>query len=454
MSSAPQEADGLRPKSLVTRATEALLLALVFGMLFVATRAVPEVSGGVGVLAAVGFLLLAGTLASELVEAFGLPHLSGYIAAGVVAGPDVLKLLDHGVVEQLSPVNSLALSLIALAGGAELKLDLVKRGLRSLAWATFIQSSVVLLGMMAVFLGLRHMIPFARALPLSAAAGVALLWGTLSVSRSPSALLGILAQLRSKGPLTDFSLTFVMTSDVVVVVLMAAMLAVARPLVDPSAPFTLDAFGALGHELLGSISLGTTLGLILAAYLRVVGRNLLLVLLALGFGLSELLHYLRFEALLTFLVAGFVVQNLTNQGEKLLHEVEKTGNVVYVVFFATAGAHLDIPLLKSLWQVALALAGARTLVTWIASRLAASLAEDPPVIRRWGWSSLVSQAGLTLGLSVVIEREFPSFGGPFRALAIATVAINEVVGPILFKLALERAGEASKSAEPAIEGRG
>ncbi len=441
----------VQPKSFATRATEALLLVLVFGMLFVATRAVPEVSGGVGALAAVGFLLLAGTLASELVEAFGLPHLSGYIAAGVVAGPHVLKLLDHEVVERLSPVNTLALSLIALAGGAELKLDLVKRGLRSLAWATAIQSGVVLAGMTCVFLGLRGMIPFAAAMPLGAATAVGLLWGTLSVSRSPSALLGILTQLRSKGPLTDFSLTFVMTSDVVVVVLMAAMLAITRPLIDPNAAFTLSAFSTLGHELLGSVALGTTLGLVLAAYLRLVGKNLLPVLLVIGFGLSELLHYLSFDALLTFLVAGFVVQNMTNQGEKLLHEVEKTGSVVYVVFFATAGAHLDIPLLKRLWQVALALAASRAVITWVAARLASSLANDPPVLRRWAWSSLVSQAGLTLGLSVVIEREFPSFGGPFRALAIATVALNEVVGPVLFKFALDRAGEASKAEEPAIE---
>jgi Kef-type K+ transport system membrane component KefB len=440
-----------RPKTLATRAAQALLLVLVFGLLFVATRAVPDVGGGVGAVAAVGFLLLAGTLASELVEAIGLPHLSGYIAAGVVAGPHVLRLLDHEVVERLSPVNTLALSLIALAGGAELKLDLVLRGLRSLAWAMLVQSVVVLLAMTGIFMALRRVIPFAQALPLGALLGVALLWGTLSVSRSPSALLGILAQLRSRGPLTDFSLTFVMVSDVVVVVMMAGMMAVARPLILPDATFTLQAFGALGHELLGSVALGTTLGLVLAGYLRVIGKHLLLVFLALGLGLSELLHYLRFDPLLTFLVAGFLVQNLTGQGAKLLHEVEKTGSVVYVVFFATAGAHLDIPLLRSMWPVALSLAGARALVTWMASRAASRLAHDPPVLRRWGWSSLVSQAGLTLGLSVVVEREFPSVGAQFRSLAIATVALNEVVGPVLFKLALERAGEASKADEPVLE---
>ena len=439
------------PKGFGTRLVQALLLALVFGMLFLATRAVPEVEGGVGAVAAVGFLLLAGTLASELVEAFGLPHLSGYIAAGVVAGPHVLKLLGHEVVERLAPVNTLALSLIALAGGAELKLDLVKRGLKSLAWATLVQSSVVLVCMTGVFMALRRNIPFVHDLTLTGLLAVALLWGTLSVSRSPSAVLGILAQLRPRGPLTDFTLTFVMTSDVVVVVMMAAIMAIARPLLEPGAAFTLSAFGALGHELLGSVALGTTLGLVLAVYLRLVGRHLLLVFLALGFGLSEILHYLRFDPLLTFLTAGFVVQNLTAQGEKLLHAIEKTGSVVYVVFFATAGAHLDIPLLRRLWPIALTLAASRALVTWIAARIGSRLANDPPILRRWGWSSLVSQAGLTLGLSVIIEREFPAFGAQFRALAIATVALNEVVGPILLKFALESAGEAAKGEEAAIE---
>ena len=395
------------PKTFGTRATEALLLVLVVGMLFVATRAVPDVSGGVGAVAAVGFLLLSGTLLSELVEAIGLPHLSGYIGAGIVAGPYVLRLLDHEVVTRLLPVNTLALSLIALAGGAELKLDLLKRGLRSLVWATLMQTVLVLVAMTGVFIGLRRVIPFAHNLAWGALLGVALLWGTLSVSRSPSALLGVMTQLRARGPLTDFSLTFVMSSDIVVVVLMAAMFAVARPLVDPGAAFTVSAFGALGHELLGSIALGTTLGLVLAAYLRLVGKHLLLVFLALGFGLSELLQYLQFEPLLTFLVAGFLVQNLTDQGEKLLHAIEKTGSVVYVVFFATAGAHLDVPLLRTLWPVALALAGSRAFFTWLASRLSAKLAKDPPVLRTWGWSSLVSQAGLALGLSVVVEREFP-----------------------------------------------
>ena len=54
---------------------------------------------------------------------------------------------------------------------------------------------------------------------------------------------------------------------------------------------------------------------------------------------------------------------------------------------------------------------------------------------------MVSQAGFALGLSVIIARAFPEFGESFRSLAIATVAINEMIGPVLFKLGLDRAGE-------------
>jgi Kef-type K+ transport system membrane component KefB len=114
------------------------------------------------------------------------------------------------------------------------------------------------------------------------------------------------------------------------------------------------------------------------------------------------------------------------------------------VFFATAGAHLDLPLLGRLWPVALALAGTRVVITLGAHYLGTWLANDEPVIKRWGWAPLISQAGLTLGLSAVVEAAFPSFGPAFRALVIATVAINELVGPIVFKAALERTGESGK----------
>jgi len=176
------------------------------------------------------------------------------------------------------------------------------------------------------------------------------------------------------------------------------------------------------------------------------------VLVALGFGFTGVLHYLHFEPMLTFLVAGFVVTNLSSQGEAFLHEVEGASGPVFVVFFAIAGAHLDLALLSTLWPVALLLCGSRAGLTWLANRIATKAADDPPVLRNWGYAGLVSQAGLTLGLAAMLGPKLPDgVGGPFASLVVATVAVNEVVGPVLFKYALSKNGEIPTTHEPAVE---
>ena len=188
------------PSGVTTRFIQASALAVLFAVLYGATRAVPTIQSQVGTIGAVGFLLLTGTLTSELVEIVGLPHLTGYLAAGIVAGPHVLRLIDEHSVEDLTSVNSLALALIALEGGAHLRIATLKKGVRSLSWAIVIQSFLVMAAMSVVFISLRAFIPFASALSTGALVGTAILWGTLAITRSPSATLGIMSQTRAKGP--------------------------------------------------------------------------------------------------------------------------------------------------------------------------------------------------------------------------------------------------------------
>ncbi|KYF61101.1 cation:proton antiporter [Sorangium cellulosum] len=449
---------GSAPKGPLNHLTHAVALVILFGVLYATTRAVPHEQGPAGAIASIGFLLLAGTLASELVEPLRLPHLSGYILAGIIAGPHVLKLVDHHAVEEISRVNALALALIALAGGAELRLEMVKKSLKSLLLHNVVQTVLVFVALTGVFYAARSLVPFAAELSSTAAFGVAVLWGVIAVTRSPSAVLGILSQTRATGPVAMNTLAFVMTSDIIVIVVTAIALSTVRPLIEPGTTMSMHEIELLGREILGSISIGTTLGLALAAYMRLIGRQLILVFVALGFGATEVLRYLRFDALLVFVVAGFVVANLSQQGEKLVHAVEDAASVVFVLFFATAGAHLDLPLLKTMWPVALLFGASRAVVTFVASRIGSRLADDPPVLRKYAWCGLISQAGLTLGISMTIERAFPSIGAGFGALVIGCVALNEVFGPILFKYALDRTGEtaveASRGSLPNIGHRG
>lgn len=440
---------GSHGKTAFGRVVDVLGLLVVFAILWAGAHLTPGHGGDAALIATLGFLFLAGVLLSELLEVIGFPHLTGYLAAGIIAGPHVGKLIDHDTVNRLTPVNTLALCLIALSGGAELRIDQVKQGLRTLVTATIAQTAIVLVAVAATFFALARFMDFTRDLAPMAVIGVSLLWGCLAVSRSPSAALGILSQTHATGPLSRYTLAFIMTSDIVVVVALAACITVARTLIDPNVPFSSEAFGELGHELLGSIALGTTLGIVLAAYLRLIHRQLLVVLVALGFGVTEMLRYLHYDALLTFMVAGFVVQNLSKQGEKLIHGVEQAGAVVYVMFFASAGAHLNVPLIRALWPVALTLALSRVVFTIIASKVSSHIAKDEPVIKKYGWTPLISQAGVALGVAQVASRAFPSFGKGFGDLAIACIAMNEICGPIIFKFALDRAKE-SRSPQPSL----
>ena len=448
-----------RPRGLPLRArvVEIFALALCLTLALLVTRNTPTGAIHWNVILAIGYLLFAGTLAESLLSPLRLPHLTAYIAVGIVGGPHVLRLVDHETVAQLIPVNTLAISLIALAGGLELEAKLLIVLAKSLFWSNLVQTVVVGASSTAAFLLLSRYVPFAAQLPFLGLVGVSLIWGLLATSRSPSATLAVLSQTRAHGPLARWSLSFVMSSDIVVVMLSTLLFVAVRPWLVEGTDLSVARLLVLAQEIVGSMCLGLCLGLLLAAYLRFVGQKLMLVLLVLGFVVTDGLKYVHFDPLLAFLVTGFVVSNLSQQGRKLLDAVSKMSGMVFVVFFATAGVHLDLSLLSRLWPVALAFFLVRLASTVVAGRFSARIAKDAPVVRRFGFAPLVSQAGLTLALSQNVEREFPQLGVGFRALVVATVAINEIIGPILFKLSLDHAGETSERVQDgrnAPEGEG
>ena len=59
------------------------------------------------------------------------------------------------------------------------------------------------------------------------------------------------------------------------------------------------------------------------------------------------------------------------------------------------------------------------------------------------WLSLITQAGVSLGLAGEINFMFHSTFGPACATAIvAVIMLNQIAGPILCKVAIKKVGEA------------
>jgi len=61
------------------------------------------------------------------------------------------------------------------------------------------------------------------------------------------------------------------------------------------------------------------------------------------------------------------------------------------------------------------------------------------------WMTLLSQAGFSLGLAAEVANQFPGWGRKFQAAIISCVIVNQLIGPVLCKLALKWSGEAGLS---------
>lgn len=395
-----------------------------------------------------GFLVLAGSIGGQLASMVGLPRLTGYLAMGVLAGPSGLGLLGTGEVQSLQLVNGLALALIALQAGAELTVPMLKKSARTLWWASVGHATIIPLGMTALFFALSPWMSFTEGLGWPAILAVGGVWSAMAVSRAPADALAIMGEARSKGPLSTYTLGMVVVLDVVVLILFAFAIMLASVALTPGAHFSMHEIVHLMQEIGASVAAGTTFGLIIAFWFWAVGREKLLFVIVVGYGITAFCRYFHYDTLLVFVVAGFVVQNLTKEGHDLVHTVESVASGVMVVFFATAGASLDLNALAQTWPIALALAGGRGVLTYAANRFGHRMADDEAVLKKTSFSGLISQAGVTIGLATIAAEKLGPVGAGISSLVIAVIGINELVGPVLFKWGLNSAGEVGKADGP------
>lgn len=395
---------------------------------------------GAGPLFSLGFLVIAGHVCGGIAAFMRLPRLTGYLLAGLAAGPQGAGFLDSHDVKALTLVNTLALALIALQAGAEITLPVLRRTWLSVAASALAQVLIVVPGMALVFWALSSAVPFTAGLAPGALLAVAFLWGTLAFTRSPSVTLAVLGETRAKGPLADWSIGIVVVVDVLILPLFAAVLGVTRSQILGD-QLNLGMLTNIGHELFASFAAGVTFGLMVGLLFRFVDKERVLVLVVLSYGVTALCVYLGYDTLFVFVVAGFVAMNLTRSGPALIAASETTSGTVMIVFFATAGAKLDLAALYALWPVVLALFFARIAFSVVAAKIGHRLAHDPPTVRKNAWLVLVSQAGVTIGLATVAGEALPGLGAKLASLCVAVVALNELFGAALTKWALMRAGE-------------
>ena len=105
------------------------------------------------------------------------------------------------------------------------------------------------------------------------------------------------------------------------------------------------------------------------------------------------------------------------------------------------GASINIEVMKNSWMIGLAIVLVRFLMLYFASFLSGKLAGDKPEIYNRYWLGFITQAGVSLGLLTEIARRFPEIGVPIQSILIAAITVNQFIGPVALKYALQKSGE-------------
>ncbi|HSH02910.1 MAG TPA: cation:proton antiporter [Anaerolineae bacterium] len=402
------------------------------------------------------FIALAAKKIGSWFSAVGLPYITGYLLAGMVAGPFILDLLPSDATTTLRYIDEVSLGIIAFVAGSELYLKEIKSRLRSIG---LISGGVLFFGLIlggtALFF-LTEFISFTQGMEVTSRLAVAILGSIILLALSPASTIAVIKEVRAKGPFTRTLLGVTVTMDVVIVVIFAIGVAIAGALLGGSG-FNLTLLGVLAIDLTAALIFGYMVGrgldMILGAPFHRLVKTVLVVLLGygvfvLGYGIIQWSYeYLPFEVhiepILVAMIGGFVVTNYTNhrdQFESILHDV---GPIVYVAFFTLTGVAIKLDILMATWPVALALFVVRMISIGLGSFVGSRAAGEPIGFQKNVWLGLITQAGIALGLAREVAVEFPELGDAFATMVISVVVLNEIFGPLFCKVALRRAGEAN-----------
>lgn len=392
---------------------------------------------------ALGFLILAAYYGGRLANIFSMPRITGYILIGILVGPWILKFILPEHLEKFQLIDDLALTLIAFNAGAELNINRLKKRIRSIVLIILMQTIVTVTLTTVVILLIKPFVePFANQ-PIALIFGIGLIIGVISVAKSPSQTIAVIVETRSKGIMTDTVLGVTVLKDIVVIILFTLVINIVKSLTGTDTSLNISALVSLLVEIALSILSGAVYGYIIILYFRHIRQELLIFIVGIGFFITTLSHQFHLEFLLTCMVVGFVVENFSNYGNKFLEGVEKSSLPVYLVFFSIAGANLNLPILYSLWPIALVIVFSRLISIYLGTYSGARLAGDDPKICRLAWSGFIGQAGVSLGFAIIVSRQLPEIGNVVKNMIVAAIVINMIIGPIIFKWALQKSGETS-----------
>jgi Kef-type K+ transport system membrane component KefB len=403
-----------------------------------------------GITLLLAVILIVGFLAAKAGQAFRLPSVTGFIAAGVLMGPSGFNLItSEATGNQLAHFTQIALMLIAFGIGEHLELKRLKITARTVL-------SICLTETIVAFLLVGGGI-FAVAWMTSAGGAgwhlkdylvLAIMLATVSIATAPGTILFITRECRAVGPMTTTLLQVVAVNNGLAIVLFAIALVLARQVVGVEQTI-LGILLVIAAKISFSLLLGISTGLLIDFIIhRLQDRGeMLTVGLALLLLSGEMARLLQLSPLLVGIAIGFTIVNRDRRDVRLFRTLNSFEPPIYVLFFTLAGAHLEFSALSVAGWLGFVYFLLRFTSKASGAYLGGSLAGSAPIVRKYLAFALVPQAGVAIGLVFLISGNLNLhiYAAILTPTVLVGVLFAELIGPACTKYALERSGEAAVS---------
>ena len=382
----------------------------------------------------------------RLAKKISLPSLVGYMILGALMGGSVFGVLSDENVHKLGFLTDVALGFVAFTIGSELNLRELKKLGKGIIYIILAESFAAFLLVTASVWLLTKNLP------------MALIFGSLAPASAPAGTVAVIQEYKAKGSLTKALYAVVGFDDGLAIVIFGFASAAARNMLDPNSSMSLIQ-GILQPtgEIFFSLLIGGVLGYIFTVLIRILKPltdvpSLIFGFIAISIGLSQWLHL---SLILTNMMLGFVLTNAvpSSLNKALIGQLKTWMPFLFIPFFFLAGAHLQVGALPSLGMLGIVYIFSRTSGLMGGAWLGAKVGKSEKKIKNYLGFGILSQAGVAIGLSMLVLRDFNALGTAEASLIATTVIttitatciVFEIVGPIGAKFALTKAGEIGKT---------
>ena len=398
--------------------------------------------------------LFAGLMLSRLAKLAKLPAVTAYLIAGILVGPyvlgafgvDGLGFTSMENIHSFSLISDVALGFIAFSIGNEFRMSQLKKTGKQATVIGIFQAVFTTLLVDAILIGVHFLMPDKLSLP------AAIVLGAVASATAPAATLMVVRQYKAKGPLTDLLLPIVALDDAVGLVLFAISFGIAKAMTSSAGISIISVLVEPILEVVLSLLLGLVMGLLFSFFEKFFhSRSKRLSMSVTFVFITVALSMLKFEiggihigfsSLLVCMMLGTVFCNVCDFSEELMDRVDRWTAPLFILFFVLSGAELELSVFTDIAIVVIGIVyiASRSLGKYYGASISSRAVKCEKNIVKYLGITLLPQAGVALGMAIKAQTLGPD-GAIVANITLFAVLVYEIVGPMLTKISLLKAGE-------------